>query len=75
MLPKNNDEYLMGKELYGQICEKAVSLKGTVSAEHGIGKLKREYLLMMYGEKTVGQMKILKEMIDPNNILGRGNLF
>ncbi len=75
MLPKNEEEYLRGKELYKQICEKAVSLKGTVSAEHGIGKLKREYLLMMYGEKTVAQMKRIKEIIDPNNILGRGNLF
>lgn len=75
MLPKNDDEYLKGKELYRQICEKTVLLEGTISAEHGIGKLKREYLLMMYGEKTVAQMKKIKEIIDPNNILGRGNLF
>ena len=50
-------------------------LKGTVSAEHGIGKMKREYLLMMYGEEIISQMAKLKLIFDPHRILNIGNIF
>jgi len=60
--------------LYKQICAKAIELDGTISAEHGIGKLKREYLLMMFGEEGVQQMAKLKKQIDPNLILNIGNI-
>ena len=75
MLPKNEDEFQKGKTIYKLICKKAVELGGTVSAEHGIGKNKREYLLMMYGEEAINEMISLKKALDPNMILGSGNLF
>ncbi|GIV46157.1 MAG: hypothetical protein KatS3mg036_0975 [Ignavibacterium sp.] len=75
MLPKNENEFLIGKELYRKICLKAIELKGTVSAEHGIGKIKTEYLLDMFGKEIVEQMKALKKKLDPNYILGVGNIF
>lgn len=75
MLPKNEDEFLRGKMIYKMICQKAVELGGTVSAEHGIGKNKREYLLMMYGEEAINEMIAMKKALDPNMILGSGNLF
>ncbi|MFA6980339.1 MAG: FAD-binding oxidoreductase [Ignavibacteriaceae bacterium] len=75
MLPKNEDEFQIGKTIYKMICQKAVELGGTVSAEHGIGKSKREYLLMMYGEEAIKEMIALKKALDPNMILGAGNLF
>ena len=75
MLPKNEEEFLKGKAIYKMICQEAVDLEGTVSAEHGIGKIKREYLLMMYGEQAIEEMIKLKRELDPNMILGMGNLF
>ncbi len=74
MLPKNDEEHAIGKRLYKNICQKAVSFNGTVSAEHGIGKLKTNYLTMMYGEEAVRQMAVLKITFDPNLILGIGNI-
>lgn len=74
MLPKNDDEHAIGKQLYKNICRKAVSFNGTVSAEHGIGKLKTDYLIMMYGVEAIRQMAVLKKTIDPNLILGIGNI-
>jgi D-lactate dehydrogenase (cytochrome) len=50
-------------------------LGGTVSAEHGIGKLKRKYLDAMMGERYLNEMAELKRAFDPNGILGRGNMF
>ncbi len=74
-LPKNDEEFNEGKKLYKQICEEAVRLGGTISAEHGIGKAKRDYLLMMYGEANIRKMAALKKSLDPNLILGIGNIF
>jgi D-lactate dehydrogenase (cytochrome) len=75
LLPKNDTEYKNAKEVYWQICEKAIEFNGTISAEHGIGKLKHEYFKMMYSEKTIKQMAAIKKVIDPNKILGIGNIF
>ncbi len=74
-LPKNDVELNEGRKLYKQICEEAVRLGGTISAEHGIGKAKRDYLLMMYGEANIRKMAALKKTLDPNLILGIGNIF
>ena len=75
LLPKNDDEFKTGKTLYAKICEEAVRLSGTISAEHGVGKIKRDYLLMMYGEANIYKMAKLKKSLDPNLILGIGNIF
>lgn len=75
MLPKNEEEFLIGKNLYKSICEKAVELNGTVSAEHGIGKIKLDYLKLMYGDDGIDKMKSIKKILDPNFILGRGTMF
>lgn len=74
-LPKNDAEFNEGKKIYKQICEEAVKLGGTISAEHGIGKAKRDYLLMMYGEANIRKMSALKKSLDPKLILGIGNIF
>ncbi len=75
MLPKDQKEHHLAKTFYKLICEKAVSFGGTVSAEHGIGKLKRDYLLRMFGEENIKQMAKLKLSLDPNKVLGIGNIF
>lgn len=75
MLPKNQNEYDIAKKIYAEICEDAVNYNGTISAEHGIGKSKRDYLLKMYGEETIKEMARLKLIFDPNAILGIGNIF
>ncbi len=75
MLPKKEEDYLHAKKVYLEMCKEAVRLGGTVSAEHGIGKLKQEYLLAMYGKKTVRGMAQVKLIFDPNKILGIGNIF
>ena len=75
MLPKTNEEYEIGKSLYSKICQKAIDLRGTVSAEHGIGKMKKSYLIEMYGQGNINKMVELKKKFDANFILGRGNIF
>lgn len=75
MLPKDKDELLLCRQLYRKICTKSVKLGGTISAEHGIGKLKTNYLLDMFGKENILQMAKLKKSLDPNMILNVGNIF
>ncbi len=74
-LPGNEIQYEKAKELYYLICKKAISLNGTVSAEHGIGKSKTHLLVEMLGKSTISKMFAIKKALDPNLILGSGNLF
>ncbi len=75
MLPKNEEELALAKKLYGTICAKSVALGGTVSAEHGIGKFKREYFELMYPEEQIRKMAKIKKKLDPNLIMNIGNIF
>jgi D-lactate dehydrogenase (cytochrome) len=75
ILPRDMNEYQQGKTLYLKFARRAVELGGTVSAEHGIGKLKRDFLLLLYGEEGIEQMRAVKRVFDPQGILNPGNVF
>lgn len=75
ILPQNMDQLEQGRRLYQQWAEYVVSIGGTVSAEHGIGKLKCSFLEQLFGAGGIGQMRDLKKCFDPNGCLNRGNLF
>jgi FAD/FMN-containing dehydrogenase len=48
---------------------------GSISAEHGIGILKRPYLKMSRTEAEIETMRTLKRALDPKNILNPGRIF
>jgi len=75
MLPKNEGDFAKSRSIYMDFVKKAVSLGGTVSAEHGIGKLKHPFLEAMYGRENIEQMAMLKKSLDPACILGLDNIF
>lgn len=75
ILPKDESEREKAKKIYLGFAKTAVALGGTVSAEHGIGKLKHAFLREMYGEKGVREMAKIKKYLDPKCVLGRDNIF
>jgi D-lactate dehydrogenase (cytochrome) len=75
IIPRDMAEYRRGKELYNAIAHAVLAMDGTISSEHGIGKLKTELLKDMYGEQGLRQMRELKACLDPQWLLNRGNLF
>lgn len=74
ILPGNEEEFHLAKREVLTLARKSVSLGGTISAEHGIGKLKRDYLRLMFSQKNLEAMKNLKKALDPDCLLGRGTL-
>lgn len=75
ILPRNDDEATEARDIYLQFLKRAAAVGGTLSAEHGIGKLKRDYLPLFYSEEHLREMATLKRAFDPAGILGRGNIF
>lgn len=75
ILPRDEAEGARARELYVQYLKYAASVGGTLSAEHGVGKLKRDYLRLFYSDAQLRAMATVKKALDPHGILGRGNIF
>jgi D-lactate dehydrogenase (cytochrome) len=75
LLPRDDGEAANAREMYATFIRRAVSFGGTISAEHGVGKIKRDYLRELYSEEHLREMAALKRAFDPACILGRGNVF
>lgn len=57
------------------VFEAAIGLGGRISGEHGIGLAKRDYIGWNLDAPTLGMMRRVKQMFDPNNILNPGKIF
>jgi len=75
LLPHSKTELTTAFELYARIMQIAIESGGTVSAEHGIGKIKVRYLEEMYGKAAVEGMMRTKAALDHDALLSPGNLF
>ena len=61
-------------QVYDLIVDQILEWRGTVSAEHGVGKLKKKYFAKMVGAKGLSDLKKIKDCLDPDNRLGLGNI-
>jgi FAD/FMN-containing dehydrogenase len=75
ILPRSPAEFEAGQCLMLEFARHAVSLGGTVSAEHGLGKRKAHLLSLQYTPAQIEAMKEVKRRLDPHWLLNRGNLF
>ena len=75
ILPRNELELQKGLALYEHFAAKAVEFGGTVSAEHGIGKMKIKFLELMYSPQHLKEMQAVKLALDPGRLLNPGNIF
>jgi glycolate oxidase len=62
-------------EVRQQIYALTLSLGGTITAEHGIGAARREYLPLALGQVEIDLMRGIKETFDPHHILNPGKIF
>ena len=54
--------------------KRVLALKGTVAAEHGIGKIKRRWLPLQMNPLQISMMTAVKRELDPNGMLAPGNI-
>jgi glycolate oxidase len=58
-----------------EIFELTVSLKGTLSGEHGIGYVQKNFMDIAFSKVHLELMERIKHVFDPNNILNPGKIF
>lgn len=63
------------ESIYQQVYKIVGDMNGTVSAEHGIGAMKRKYLHLCRSEEEIALMKLLKQAMDPKGILNPNRVF
>ena len=55
--------------------ERVISMGGTVSAEHGLGKLKRHWTSLQLSHAQMNVMREIKHALDPSGLFSPGNIF
>ncbi len=62
-------------KLINDLYEVTLKLGGSITAEHGIGYVKKNWLGMGLGQAEIELMKKIKSSFDPHNILNPGKIF
>ena len=73
--PNNAQECATAEDLNHKLVNRALSLGGTCTGEHGIGLHKMDFLRAETGEGAVDMMRTIKRALDPNNIMNPGKIF
>jgi glycolate oxidase len=61
--------------LRAEMLARVLELRGTITAEHGIGLLKKDWFLREAGAESVALQRRLKAVFDPGNILNPGKVY
>ena len=73
--PKQPGERDTAERLNEQLVRHALKLEGTCTGEHGVGLHKQGFLLEEAGTGAVAMMRLLKQALDPKNIMNPGKIF
>jgi D-lactate dehydrogenase (cytochrome) len=73
--PDNATECATAETLNHQLVTRALALGGTCTGEHGIGLHKMDFLRSETGEGAVAMMRMIKQTLDPHNIMNPGKIF
>jgi len=69
------DESRRARESFDEIMALGLELGGTITGEHGVGVLKKEWLAREIGPVGVEMQRAVKQVFDPLGILNPGKLF
>lgn len=68
------DEVKRVEEATAELFEKVLELGGTLTGEHGIGLAKARFMKDEHSAVSMGKMRAIKKVFDPNNILNPGKM-
>jgi glycolate oxidase len=69
------DQFARAQKAFDDILAVGLSLGGTVTGEHGIGKIKREWLAKEIGPVGLRVHRDVKRALDPENLFNPGSMF
>ncbi|MGW5051078.1 FAD-binding oxidoreductase [Actinokineospora sp. NPDC004072] len=73
--PASADELARAQRAFDEILALGLALGGTVTGEHGIGKVKREWLANEIGPVGLRTHRAVKAALDPGNLFNPGSMF
>jgi len=73
--PTDADQKARAEVAFGEVMELAIALGGTITGEHGVGRLKQPWLADYLGDDAMELNLRIKRALDPQNILNPGAMF
>ena len=70
--PADADERDRAQRAFGQVMDLAISLGGTITGEHGVGRLKKAWLPDQVGPDVMELTALIKHALDPEGLLNPG---
>lgn len=71
--PKSNHEVQQASEFSNRLVQRALSMSGTSTGEHGVGMGKMKYMVQEHGD-AVEVMRTIKSALDPENRMNPGKV-
>lgn len=73
--PSDAQQNARAEQAYGEVMDLAISLGGTITGEHGVGRLKKPWLPDYLGEDVMELNERIKHALDPQGILNPGVMY
>jgi len=73
--PDDSQLQIKANDCLQEVFQLVLDLDGTLSGEHGIGLVKKEYVGKELDTVSLAYMKAIKQQFDPDNILNPGKCF
>lgn len=70
--PADADMTARAHAAFGEVMDLAITLGGTITGEHGVGRLKRPWLSAQVGPDVLALSRRIKDALDPNGVLNPG---
>jgi len=72
--PAKPEEHAEAERVNERLVQRALSMDGTITGEHGVGMGKMKFMEAEHGATTLGVMRVIKHALDPRNLLNPGKL-
>ena len=70
----DREEVGRARDFLERLSQRALSMEGTCTGEHGIGTGKKKYMAPEYGDRCVELMRAIKRAVDPQDIMNPGKI-
>ncbi|KQR96174.1 FAD-linked oxidase [Williamsia sp. Leaf354] len=73
--PDDTDQAARAQVAFGEVMDLAIGLGGTITGEHGVGRLKKPWLPDQVGADVMDISRRIKDALDPHHLMNPGTMF